>query len=44
MIKINFVTTKKPIKIHDAYIRSENITILIGYETDEIVEELDSLL
>ena len=39
-MKINFVTTMKPIKIRDMYIRSKNIAILIGYKTDEIVEEL----
>ena len=45
MMKINFVTPMKPIKIRDMYIRSKNIAMLIGYETDEIVEELfDSLL
>ena len=45
MMKINFVTTEEPIKIHDMYITSKNITILIGHNTDEIVEELfDSLL
>ena len=45
MMKINFVTTKEPIKIHEMYIRSKNIVILTGNETDQIVEELfDSLL
>ena len=38
--QINFATTEEPIKIHDEYIRSKNITILICYETDEAVEEL----
>ena len=45
MMKINFVTPKELIKIHELYIRSKNIVILTGHETDEIVEELfDSLL
>ena len=45
IIKINFVTTKGPIKIHEKYVKSKNITIFIGHETDQIVEELfDSLL
>ena len=45
IMKVNFVTTKGPIKIHEMYIKSKNITIWIGRETDEIVEELfDSLL
>ena len=42
---MNFVTIKGPIIIHKIYIRSKNILILTGYETDEIFEELfDSLL
>ena len=45
IIKINFVTTKRYIKVNETYVRSKNITILIGHETDEIVEEFfDSLL
>ena len=45
MMKINFVTTKEAIKFHEMYIRSKNIVILTGNETDQIVEELfDSLL
>ena len=40
MININFVFIMKPIEIHDMYISSKSITILIGHETDEIVEEL----
>ena len=40
IIKINFVTTKGSIKIHEKYIKSKSITILIGHEADEIVEEL----
>ena len=44
-MKINFVTTKEPIKIHDMHIKGKNIVLLTGYETDEIVEErFDSLL
>ena len=39
MVKIYFVTTKEPIKIHEMYIRSKNIIILTGHETDEIGEE-----
>ena len=45
MMEINFATTEESIKIHEMYIRSKNRTILIGHETDEIIEELfDSLL
>ena len=40
MININFFIIMKPIEIHDMYIRCKSITILIGHETDEIVEEL----
>ena len=44
-MKINFVSTEESNEIHIMYIRSKNIVILTGYETDEIVEELfDSLL
>ena len=38
MMKINFVTTKEPIKIHEMYIRSKNVIILKVYETEDIVE------
>ena len=44
-MKVNFATTKEPLKIYDIHIKGKNIAILTGYETDQIVEELfDSLL
>ena len=44
-MEINFVSTIEFGEISTMHIKSKNIVILTGYETDEFVEELfDSLL
>ena len=39
-MKINFYSLKDSKQIRFMYTNSDNINILIGYETDETIEEL----
>ena len=43
-IEINFISTKDSSELSTMHIKCENIVILIGFETNEIFEKLDSLL
>ena len=44
-MKINSISFKDSNKTHTMYTTSNNTEIMIGYETDEIIEELyESLL
>ena len=43
--KINFISSKKFYDIRDMYSKSDNVEIMMGFDTNEIIEDLfDSIL